>query len=418
MQIRAWDISGENLFRPAYLVIRTGGDLMKIVADKLNAAVGRMRIYVGVTGMLLAMLVCVPQASALDTSAREAILIDYDTGAILFQKDADKPMPPASMTKIMTVLMAFERLKDGRLSMDDTIAISEKAWRKGGSKMFVKVNTRVAVRDILHGIIVQSGNDAAIALAEALGGTEEAFAEEMTRRAHELGLTGSTFRNATGWPDPEHRTTAHDLARLAIESIRRFPEYYPIYSEKTFTYNKIKQGNRNPLLYKNMGADGLKTGHTEAAGYGLTASAMRNGRRLVLVVNGLESVSARSREGEALLDWGFREFENYPLFEKGAVVANADVWLGNAKTVPLMVNKDVLLTLKRTARQKMKVSVVYEGPVPAPITAGTQLATLTVSAPDMEDVAIPLYAADDVAQLGVFGKVGAAVEYLVWGSGG
>ena len=342
----------------------------------------------------------------------------YDTGTILYQKDADKPMPPASMTKIMTVFMAFERLKDGRLSMDDTIAISEKAWRKGGSKMFVKVNTRVAVHDILHGIIVQSGNDAAIALAEALGGTEEAFAEEMTRRAHEIGLTSSTFRNATGWPDPEHRTTAHDLSRLAVETIRRFPEYYPIYSETKFTYNKIKQGNRNPLLYKNMGADGLKTGHTEAAGYGLTASAVRNGRRLVLVVNGLGSVAARSREGEALLDWGFREFDNYNLFEKGAVVANADVWLGNAKTVPLVTDSDVLLTLKRSARQKMKVSVVYEGPVPAPIAAGTQLATLKVSAPDMDDVTIPLYAAEDVDQLGVFGKVGAAVEYLVWGSGG
>ncbi|MEP6149199.1 MAG: D-alanyl-D-alanine carboxypeptidase, partial [Nisaea sp.] len=183
-------------------------------------------------------------------------------------------------------------------------------------------------------------------------------------------------------------------------------------------YNKIKQGNRNPLLYKNMGADGLKTGHTEAAGYGLTASAVRNGRRLILVVNGLESVSARSREGEALIDWGFREFENYSLFERGSVVANADVWLGNSKTVPLVTDNDVLLTLKRTARQKMKVSVVYEGPIPAPISAGTQLATLKVSAPEMEDVTIPLYAGADVNQLGVFGKVGAAVEYLVWGSGG
>ncbi|WP_084608105.1 D-alanyl-D-alanine carboxypeptidase family protein [Nisaea denitrificans] len=391
---------------------------MTIIAGKLNVAVGHMRLVLGGAGLLVACLLWAPQASALDTSAREAILIDYDTGTVLFQKDADKPMPPASMTKIMTVFMAFERLKDGRLSMDDTIAISEKAWRKGGSKMFVKVNTRVAVHDILHGIIVQSGNDAAIALAEALGGTEEAFAAEMTKRAHEIGLTNSTFRNATGWPDPEHRTTAHDLSRLAIETIRRFPEYYPIYSETKFTYNKIKQGNRNPLLYKNMGADGLKTGHTEAAGYGLAASAVRNGRRLILVVNGLESVSARSREGEALIDWGFREFENYNLFEKGAVVADADVWLGNSKTVPLVTDSDVLLTLKRTARQKMKVSVVYEGPIPAPIAAGTQLATLKVSAPDMDDVTIPLYAGDDVEQLGVFGKVGAAVEYLVWGSGG
>ncbi|WP_226886433.1 D-alanyl-D-alanine carboxypeptidase family protein [Nisaea nitritireducens] len=391
---------------------------MTIFAGKLNVAVGHMRIALGGAALLFACLLFAPQTFALETNAREAILVDYDTGTILYQKDADKPMPPASMTKIMTVFMAFERLKDGRLSMDDTIAISEKAWRKGGSKMFVKVNTRVAVHDILHGIIVQSGNDAAIALAEALGGTEEAFAAEMTRRAHEIGLTNSTFRNATGWPDPEHRTTAHDLARLAIETIRRFPEYYPIYSETKFTYNKIKQGNRNPLLYKNMGADGLKTGHTEAAGYGLTASAVRNGRRLVLVVNGLDSVTARSRQGEALLDWGFREFENYHLFEKGAVVADADVWLGNAKTVPLVTDSNVLLTLRRTARQKMKVSVVYKGPIPAPIAAGTQLATLRVSAPDMDDVSIPLYAGSDVDELGVFGKVGAAVEYLVWGSGG
>lgn len=396
---------------------------MMILTGKWNAVVGSTCRALGgagllVTGLLAANLLWASQASALETSAREAILLDYDTGTILYQKDADKPMPPASMTKIMTVFMAFERLKDGRLSMDDTIAISEKAWRKGGSKMFVKVNTRVAVHDILHGIIVQSGNDAAIALAEALGGTEEAFAEEMTRRAHEIGLTSSTFRNATGWPDPEHRTTAHDLSRLAVETIRRFPEYYPIYSETKFTYNKIKQGNRNPLLYKNMGADGLKTGHTEAAGYGLTASAVRNGRRLVLVVNGLGSVAARSRESEALLDWGFREFDNYNLFEKGAIVADADVWLGNAKTVPLVTDSDVLLTLKRSSRQKMKVSVVYEGPVPAPIAAGTQLAMLKVSAPDMDDVTIPLYAAEDVDQLGVFGKVGAAVEYLVWGSGG
>lgn len=391
---------------------------MTIIASKLTLALGHMRLVIGGAGLFAACLLWTSPASALDTGAREAILIDYDTGTILFEKDADKPMPPASMTKIMTVFMAFERLKDGRLSMDDTIAISEKAWRKGGSKMFVKVDTRVAVHDILHGIIVQSGNDAAIALAEALSGTEEAFASEMTRRAHEIGLTNSTFRNATGWPDPEHRTTAYDLSRLAIETIRRFPEYYPIYSETKFTYNKIKQGNRNPLLYKNMGADGLKTGHTEAAGYGLTASAVRNGRRLVLVVNGLGSVAARSREGEALLDWGFREFENYNLFEKGAVVANADVWLGNSKTVPLVTDSDVLLTLKRTARQKMKVSVVYEGPIPAPIAAGTQLAALKVSAPEMDDVTIPLYAGDDVEQLGVFGKVGAAVEYLVWGSGG
>ncbi|WP_193180639.1 D-alanyl-D-alanine carboxypeptidase family protein [Nisaea sediminum] len=385
-------------------------------ASNLNTAIRRaVRVL---PAALLLLTVQISVSHALDTSAREAFLIDFDTGAVLFEKDSEKPMPPASMTKIMTAFMAFERLKDGRLSMDDTIAISEKAWRKGGSKMFVKVNTRVPIREILRGIIVQSGNDASIALAEALAGTEEAFAEEMTRRGREIGLLNSTFKNATGWPDPDHRSTARDLAFLAMEIIRRFPEYYPIYSETTFTYNNIKQGNRNPLLYKNMGADGLKTGHTEAAGYGLTASAIRNGRRLVLVVNGLDSVKDRSRESEALLDWGFREFENYQLFAAGQTVAEADVWLGNAKTVALTTDRDVLLTIPRTSRPKMKVSVVYEGPVPAPITAGTQLATLKVTAPEMEDVNIPLYAAADVAQLGVFGKVGAAVQYLVWGSGG
>ncbi|MBO6559008.1 MAG: D-alanyl-D-alanine carboxypeptidase [Nisaea sp.] len=385
-------------------------------ASNLNAAIRRAARVL--PAALLLLTVQISASEALDTSAREAFLIDFDTGAVLFEKDSEKPMPPASMTKIMTAFMAFERLKDGRLSMDDTIAISEKAWRKGGSKMFVKVNTRVPISDILRGIIVQSGNDASIALAEALAGTEEAFAEEMTRRGREIGLTNSTFKNATGWPDPEHRSTARDLAFLAMEIIRRFPEYYPIYSETTFTYNNIKQGNRNPLLYKNMGADGLKTGHTEAAGYGLTASAIRNGRRLVLVVNGLESVKDRSRESEALLDWGFREFENYQLFTAGQTVADADVWLGNAKTVALTTDRNVLLTIPRTSRPKMKVSVVYEGPIPAPITAGTQLATLRVTAPEMEDVNIPLFAAADVEQLGVFGKVGAAVQYLVWGSGG
>ena len=222
-------------------------------AGKLNAAVGRTCTALGAAGLLASSLLWAPQASALETSAREAILLDYDTGSILFQKDADKPMPPASMTKIMTVFMAFERLKDGRLSMDDTIAISEKAWRKGGSKMFVKVNTRVAIHDILHGIIVQSGNDAAIALAEALGGTEEAFAAEMTRRAHEIGLTSSTFRNATGWPDPEHRTTAHDLSRLAIETIRRFPEYYPIYSETKIHLQQDQAGQSESAALQKHG---------------------------------------------------------------------------------------------------------------------------------------------------------------------
>lgn len=355
------------------------------------------------------------QAAKIETNAREAILLDYDTGQVLFEKDADTLMPPASMTKIMTVFLAFERLADGRLHMDDEIPISEKAWRKGGSKMFVEIGSRVTVHDILRGIIVQSGNDAAIALAEAIAGTEEAFGEMMTEKAAELGLENATFRNATGWPDPEHRVSARGLAILARETIRRFPQLYEIYSETTFTYNEIKQGNRNPLLYKGMGADGLKTGHTENAGYGLTASAKRGDRRLILVVNGLESVRQRSSEGERLLEWGFREFDNYTLLERGEVIDEATVWLGDQSTVPLVTEDALILTMPRAARKEMRVTVEYEGPIPAPIVKSQVLARLRVAAPGIEDRVVPLRAGEDIGKLGPFGRITSAVGHLIWG---
>ena len=354
-------------------------------------------------------------AAKLETNAREAILLDYDTGQVLFQKNADDPMPPASMTKIMTVFLAFERLADGRLHMDDEIPISEKAWRKGGSKMFVEIGSRVSVHDILRGIIVQSGNDASIALAEAIAGTEEAFAELMTEEAAKIGMENATFRNATGWPDPEHRMTARGLAVLAAETIRRFPDYYKIFSEETFTYNEIKQGNRNPLLYKAMGADGLKTGHTENAGYGLTASAKRGDRRLILVVNGLDSVSQRSSESERIIEWGFREFDNYQLLERGEAIDQATVWLGDKETVPLVTEDELFLTLPRTARKDMRVTVEYEGPIPAPIVKGQVLARLRIAAPGMEDRVIPLLAGEDVGKLGPLGRITSAVGHLIWG---
>lgn len=355
------------------------------------------------------------EAAKIETNAREAILMDYDTGQVLFQKNADELMPPASMTKIMTVFLAFERLADGRLKMEDEIPISEKAWRKGGSKMFVEIGSRVSVHDILHGIIVQSGNDAAIALAEAIAGTEEAFAELMTEEAAAIGMENATFRNSTGWPDPEHRMTARGLAILAAETIRRFPEYYKIYAEETFTYNEIKQGNRNPLLYKGMGADGLKTGHTENAGYGLTASAKRGDRRLVLVVNGLDSVSQRASESERLIEWGFREFDNYKLLERGEAIDQATVWLGDQPTVPLVTEDELFLTMPRAARKDMRVTVEYEGPIPAPIVKGQVLARLRIAAPDMEDRVIPLLAGADVGKLGPLGRITSAVGHLIWG---
>jgi serine-type D-Ala-D-Ala carboxypeptidase (penicillin-binding protein 5/6) len=357
-------------------------------------------------------------AVAIDTSAREALLIDFDTGTVLFEKNADVPMPPASMTKIMTAYLAFERIKQGRLSLDDEIPISEKAWRKGGSKMFVEVNSRVKVSDILRGIIVQSGNDAAIAIGEALEGSEEAFAELMTEKASQMGMKNTQYRNATGWPDPEHYLTARDLVMLATATIRDFPEFYPIYSEKTFTYNKIKQGNRNPLLYKGIGADGLKTGHTNEAGYGLTASVKRAGRRLVLVVNGLASVRARTTESQSLIEWGFREFDNYNLLSAGDTVEKVDVWLGTEKRVSLILERDVSLTLPRSARKKLKATVVVEEPVPAPITKGQRIATLKITAPDTKTIELPLLAGESVQRLGVLNRAMAVVGYLLWGAGG
>jgi D-alanyl-D-alanine carboxypeptidase (penicillin-binding protein 5/6) len=332
-------------------------------------------------------------------------------------------MHPASLTKMMTVHMLFKRLKEGSLSLDDTFTVSEHAWRVGGAKsggstMFLEPGQRVRVEDLIRGIVIQSGNDASIVVAEGLASSEAAFAEEMTAEAHRLGMTHTTFRNASGLPAPDHLTTAHDLAILAMETIRDFPEYYHYYSEKEFTYNGIRQGNRNPLLYLDMGVDGLKTGHTEQSGYGLAASAKRGDRRLVLVINGLPSIKMRSREGERLMEWGFREFNNYKLYAAGDTVTKADVWLGQEKSVPLVINKDLVITMPRKARNDMKVAAQYEGPIAAPIAKGDKLAKLVVTAPDVAPVEIPLEAGADVDRLGIFGRLGAALKYLIWGNTG
>ncbi|MBL6946950.1 MAG: D-alanyl-D-alanine carboxypeptidase [Rhodospirillales bacterium] len=363
------------------------------------------------------------KATAIETTAANAILLDLTTGAVLFEKNADALMPPASMSKLMTLYMVFSRLKEGSLSLEDSFSVSENAWRKGGAKsgsstMFLKPNSRVKVEDLLRGIVVQSGNDACIVIAEGLASSETAFAEQMTLQARRIGLENSVFRNSTGWPDPDHVMTARELALLAKYTIVNFPEYYHYYSEKKFTYNGIRQGNRNPLLYKNIGADGLKTGHTQASGYGLTASVMRGDRRLILVVNGLPSVKMRSRESERLLEWGFREFNNYNLFAGGETVADAEVWLGQEKTVPLVVEEDLVIMLPRKARRQMKVMAKFEGPIPAPIAKGDKLATLVVSAPGVDIIEVPLVAGADVGQLGLFGRLGAALKHLLWGAAG
>ncbi len=366
---------------------------------------------------LLAAWTLIVPAHAFETNAREAVLMDFQTGAVLLEKDADRPMPPASMSKMMTVYMIFERLHDGRLKLDDTVTVSDNAWQKGGaasggSTMFLQPGESVTIEDLLHGIIVSSGNDASIVAAEAISGGEAAFAEAMTRRGLEIGLTNSTFKNATGWPDEGHLTTARDMATLAMRTIADFPELYAaFYAEPEFTHNGIRQGNRNPLLQK--GADGLKTGHTRAAGYGLTASGVRDGRRLILVVNGLESARERATEAERILDWGFREFDTYRLLTAGEPISEAEVWLGDQKTVPLTTDRDLLVTMQREARENMTVTVKYDGPIPAPIKAGDPLAVVVITAPGHEPVRQPLVAAADVGELGLFWRLIATLEGMI-----
>lgn len=352
---------------------------------------------------------------ALDTQAEQAILVDFETGTILMEKNADVRMYPASMTKLMTAYLVFERLQNGTLSLDDTFPVSEKAWRKGGSKMFVEVGDRVAVEDLLRGIIVQSGNDATIVVAEGLAGSEEAFAQRMTAKARDLGMMNTQFRNASGWPDEAHYTTARDLAILARSLIRSFPEFYHLYSETEYTYADITQQNRNPLLYRGIGADGLKTGYTEASGYGLTASAQRDGQRLVTVVNGLPNARARGVEAERLLDWGFREFANYRLFAPGETVSEVPVWLGTDMHVPLIVEDEVAIVLRRTARPDMTVTLRTREPIAAPIEAGTPQGEVVIEAPGLETVTVPVVAGEAVGRLGSFGRLRAALEYLVFG---
>lgn len=383
------------------------------MADRLHRRPG---LIVGFFMLFLGAVAIPAPAGALETEAREAFLIDLETGTVLLDKNSEERMPPASMSKIMTTYVVFQHLKDGRLSLDDELPVSEKAWRKGGSKMFVELGSHVRVEDLLRGVIVQSGNDACIVLAEGLAGSEEAFAEEMTKVARDIGLKDSHFANATGWPDPDHWMTARDLALLAQRIIEQFPEHYSFYSETEFTWSDIKQRNRNPLLYTSLGADGLKTGHTEEAGYGLTVSAERDGRRVILVVNGLSSEKARAEESARLIGWAFREFENYVLLEAGEVAEQAKVWYGQSDTVPLVAPEAVKATLSRKANSEMIVKVVYDGPIPAPIEKGDTIAQLVVSGPDVEPLAFPLQAGESVERLGVFGRMVASLKHMVFGT--
>ena len=386
-----------------------------------------MKIIASIAATLL--LISGPVFAAeptVETPGRQAILVDANTGTVLFSKNADEPMAPSSMSKLMTAVMVFERLAAGTLKMEDTMPVSERAWRMSlneGSTMFLKLGDRVKVEDLLRGMIIASGNDACVALAEGLAGSEERFSELMTVKGREIGLTGSVFKNSSGWPDPGHVMTARDLAKLASYLIQTYPQYYSFYSEKQFTYGvdyrtkkPITQGNRNPLLYKSgIGVDGLKTGHATAAGYGLTASARRDDRRLILVVNGLASMNERSRESERLLDIGFREWDNYKILTAGTAADTAEVWLGTKASVPLLVEKDLLLTLPRKSRAGMKATIVYDSPIPAPVRQGAPVGRVVITAPEMATLEVPLLAGEAVERLGTGGRISAAVSHLIWG---
>jgi D-alanyl-D-alanine carboxypeptidase (penicillin-binding protein 5/6) len=358
-----------------------------------------------------------------EVTARQAIVIDHQTGFVMFERAPDERTPPSSMSKIMTAYMVFKAVKEGKLSLEDTLPVSERAWRMQGSKMFVPLGGRVKVEDLIRGMIVQSGNDACIVLAEALAGSEEAFAEQMNVEARRLGLRASNFRNSTGWPDPEHYTTARDLAILAKRMIDDFPEYYRYYREIEFVYGRdertgreIRQGNRNPLLYRKIGADGIKTGHTEAAGFGLAASAQRDGRRVIAVFNGWASMRARAEESERMVDWAFREFQTYRLFAAGQEVERADIWLGQKPGVALLTAGDVAITMPRRLRPQLQARVVYDTPVAAPVREGQVLGRVIMSAPGVTPVDVPLVASESVDKLGFAGRMGAAVNYLIFGA--
>lgn len=349
-------------------------------------------------------------------NAKEVILLDAVTGDVLYEKNPDAITHPSSMTKIMTVYLAFERLKSNRISLEDSFPVSTKAWKTGGSRMFVEPNTRVALPDLLRGVAVQSGNDASIVLAEGLGGTEENFALEMTEKAQSLGAKNTFFKNAHGLACSGHRTTVRDLSIIARSLMKNFPLYYPYFSEKSFTYNKITQPNRNPILNaKGFEPTGLKTGVTDEGGYGLVATAKKDKSRLVLVVNGLSSEKERAVTSEQLLNWGFREFETVTLVQGGTELVKANTWLGEDPTVSLVIEKDIKSTIEKSKRDQIKIEAVYNGPIEAPIQAGQVVGTLLIHIPGRSIQEVPLVASRKVALVSPFKRILSAINYIIWG---
>jgi D-alanyl-D-alanine carboxypeptidase (penicillin-binding protein 5/6) len=355
-------------------------------------------------------------AEPLTTNAQHVYIADFQTGTVIYDKMGEERLHPASMSKLMTIYLLFEAIKRGDVKLTDTFHVSQRAWAMQGSKMFVDIDSDVKVEDLIRGIVVQSGNDACIVVAEGLAGTEEAFAERMNEKAKELGLKDSHFTNSSGWPDPNHYMTAEDLALLAKRLIVEFPEFYPYFSEHDFTYHGIKQGNRNPLLYRaGSGVDGLKTGHTEEAGFGLTASAIREGRRIIMVAHGLNDMQERADEAGQLLDWAFRETANFKLAAAGAVLGQAPVWYGAATDVPITVATDLIATLPKSARGSIAAKLMVETPVPAPIAKGQPIGTLVIEIANMPRIEAPVVAAANVEGLGVFERLIANVQHILGG---
>ncbi|WP_299080080.1 D-alanyl-D-alanine carboxypeptidase family protein [uncultured Ruegeria sp.] len=341
-------------------------------------------------------------AHAFDTSARAAYVIDQTTGTVLLSKEADQPLPPASMSKLMTLYVAFEALRDGRLTLSETLPVSEHAMSYGGSTMFLNTQDRVSVEDLLRGIIVLSGNDACVVIAEALSpdGTEAGFARYMTQRAKQMGMNNSNFANSNGWPAAGHMMSVHDLAVLANALITDFPEYYPLFAEEVFEFDgraPSNARNRNPLLRLDIGADGLKTGHTQEAGYGLVGSAKQGDRRVIFVLTGIDSTGQRAEEAEAVVNWSFRNFVERTVADAEAPIAEARLWMGEKKTVSLVPEGDLTVLFPVLGTQDVEAEVVYEGPINAPVSKGQQLAELVIKPEGLPEIRRPLVAAEGVA---------------------
>ena len=354
-------------------------------------------------------------ANAIETVAKQALVVDYETGSVLYDKNADESVQPASMTKLMTLYILFDRLKQGKLTLNDTFPVTENAWSRGESdesNMFLPLNSTVRIEDLIRGIAIQSGNDACKVVAEGIAGSEADFAKLMNKKAAELGLAHSHFENSDGLDAPGHLMTARDILTLAERIYADFPEYYHYFGEKEFTYNNIKQGNRNPLLYKDLGVDGLKTGHLEVSGFGLVASAKQGDRRIFMVLHGMTSMQSRSDESAKLITWAFQSFQNVKLAKAGDPLEQAPVWYGDADAVALTVAKDLVVTLPKGNQEEIQAKAVFQGPVQAPVAAGQPLGKLVITS-SSGTTEVPLVAAAAVDRVGIFGQIIATLRYLV-----